>query len=301
MKRPRSSKTNRQPVSLEPAGNGTDKRLVGLHDLPVELLYEILQFSVNPSFTLVSRYMHLVFKSTSPHFRAEYIIQATESLAEEEAYYLGAWWKFKLRDWLRYGVCDFGVLQLLIKQTQPPKTIIISSPGGVHDKIELPKRILRSFSSAGSESKEVLVEKDAAAMSFLRYLLGPIELQAPIPVQKSQSEHHRSVTICGDPDSHQGYYLARAVHLNHEPLIDLLLKHGADPLQKSGIAIKFAIKRKDERMVRKLISKCFTPEVRFIGEELLKYSVKVDARDIALFFIREKRVAPTLETLKLLQ
>lgn len=56
-------------------------------------------------------------------------------------------------------------------------------------------------------------------------------------------------------------------------------------------------------MVRKLISKCRTSDLQFgsLGQELLKYSVKVDARDIAYFFIREQRVAPSLETLKLLR
>ncbi|KAG9050120.1 hypothetical protein FS837_007645 [Tulasnella sp. UAMH 9824] len=140
-------------------------------------------------------------------------------------------------------------------------------------------------------------------MAFLRYLLGPIELPGPSPDQGLKSDQPLNLRECGDPDSHRGYFLARAVHLNHEPLVDLLLAHGASPLEKDGVAVKFAIGRKDERMVRKLISKCHTSDLQFgsLGQELLKYSVKVDARDIAYFFIREQRVAPNLETLRLLR
>ncbi|KIO34575.1 hypothetical protein M407DRAFT_88208 [Tulasnella calospora MUT 4182] len=301
-KKSKPRKRKCQPVvHTEPAGSY--KRSTGLHDLPVELLYEILLFSLNPSFTLVSQHMHLVFKSTGPHFRADYIIKAAGPSDEQEMDYLRAWWKYKLSAWLRYGICDSVVLQLLISRTRPPKTIGTWDNGINIDKVELPKHILRSFSRTSSEGEEARSVREAAAMAFLRYLLGPIELPGPCPAEGSQPNQPLNVTQYGDPNSHRGYFLARAVHLNHEPLVDLLLAHGASPLQKEGVAVKFAIGRKDERMVRKLIAKCRPSNHQFttVGEELLKYSVKVDARDIAYFFIREQRVAPSLETLKLLR
>ncbi|KAG8910423.1 hypothetical protein FRC01_006346 [Tulasnella sp. 417] len=154
-----------------------------------------------------------------------------------------------------------------------------------------------------SKDEESRSAKEAAAMAFLSYLLSPIKLPALAPAQESQPDDSTIVTLNGDPDSHQGYFLARAVHLNHEPLVDLLLAHGANPLQKLGVAIKFAIGRKDERMVKRLMSKCRPSNLKFtnVGEELLTYAVKVDAKAIAYFLIREKGIAPTLQTLKLLR
>lgn len=60
-KRPKLPKKNRQPVSLEPVGNGTDRRPVGLHDLPVEvrrdnLVYVDLFLKISLSFSMKSFY-----------------------------------------------------------------------------------------------------------------------------------------------------------------------------------------------------------------------------------------------------
>ncbi|KAG8917419.1 hypothetical protein FRC01_002460 [Tulasnella sp. 417] len=155
----------------------------------------------------------------------------------------------------------------------------------------------------GSQDEASQSAKQTAAMAFLRYLLGPIKLPAQAPAQESQPGESTTVTLNGDPDSHQGYYLARAVHLNHLPLVDLLLTHGANPLLKLGVAIKFAIGRKDERMVRWLMAKLRPSFLQYseVGQELLTHAVKVDAQEIAYFFIREKGIAPTLQTLSLLR
>ncbi|KAG8886863.1 hypothetical protein FRC00_000612, partial [Tulasnella sp. 408] len=92
-----------------------------------------------------------------------------------------------------------------------------------------------------SESEETLSAQQAAAMAFLRYLLGPIELPGPCPDQGLHSDQSLNLKQYGNPDSHRGYFLARAVHLNHEPLVDLLLAYGASPSEKNGVAVKFAI------------------------------------------------------------
>ncbi|KIO34576.1 hypothetical protein M407DRAFT_88215 [Tulasnella calospora MUT 4182] len=299
--RPKEFQSNCRPLSTTRAGKRSDEKLAVLHDLPVELLYEILLLSLNPSFTLVSRHIHLVFKSTSTHFRADYLIEATKSLGKYQ-YSFKLWWRDRLETWLRYGICDFEVLQLLINQTRPPKPRDRDYPFHFGDNFELPKRILRSFASVESEGQESRWAREATAMGFLRYLLSPVKLPASAPAQDSQPSSPKTVTLSGSSNSHEGYFLRQAVHLEHEPLIDLLLAHDCDPLQKAGIAVKLAIRRKDERMVRKLFSKgnvgrlCFSP----VGRHLLEYSAEVGARDIANFFIKETHIVPKPETLKLL-
>ncbi|KAG8958922.1 hypothetical protein FRC00_002150, partial [Tulasnella sp. 408] len=85
-------------------------------------------------------------------------------------------------------------------------------------------------------------------MGFLRYLLSPIELPDHARVHNLRSYYSQNVTLSGNPNSHDGYFLRRAVQLDHEPLVEFLLVHGCDPLQKAGLAIKLAIRRKDARM-----------------------------------------------------
>lgn len=260
MKRSESPQRNRQPLLIEPAGHYLEKRLASLHDLPVEvrkpqpkdreyvseqcffqLLYEMLLVSLNPSFTVLSRHIRSVFKSTSLQFRANYVIVATESHNLPEQRFDVLWWGQRLRAWLCYGVCDREVLQLLISQTQPPETVHRVVPCEGNNKFQLPARIFRSLASAGLENRDAYLAREASAMDFLRYLLGPAELPAPALVQDSQPNNQAPLTMFGDANSHGGYFLAEAVRLGSEPFVDLLLAHGADPLRQAGTAISLAI------------------------------------------------------------
>ncbi|KAG8910421.1 hypothetical protein FRC01_006344 [Tulasnella sp. 417] len=250
---------------------------------------------------MTSRHIHLVFKSTSARFRADYIITITDAPGRYQ-YSLETWWRDRLETWLRYGICDFEVLQHLIKQARPPRLGDRRYGDRFGDKFELPKRILRSFASAESESQESRLIGEVIAMGFLRYLLRPIELPGYAQAEDVKSQGPETVMLSGNSNSHDGYFLRRAVQLGHEPLVDLLLAHGCDPLQKAGLAVTLAIRSKDERMVRKLISKNDLGRLNWgpIGRHLLAYSAQVGARDISKFFIEEMRIAPNPETVKLL-
>lgn len=57
----------------------------------------------------------------------------------------------------------------------------------------------------------------------------------------------------GNPDSHKGYALAKAVLSRHFELIRLLLRRGADPAVKDSMSVMLAIERNDIEIVRMLI------------------------------------------------
>ncbi|KAG8953214.1 hypothetical protein FRC04_002624 [Tulasnella sp. 424] len=138
-------------------------------------------------------------------------------------------------------------------------------------------------------------------MDFLRYLLGPIELPAPALAQDSQPNSQTRLTMFGDANSHGGYFLAEAVRLGAEPLVDLLLAHGADPLRQAGMAISLAITKKDESLVRKLVSKCDNEILHgSIGRALLAFAVQKNARAMVDILLKKQQIQPDANTLELL-
>ena len=66
---------------------------------------------------------------------------------------------------------------------------------------------------------------------------------------------HMLVKYNASPNSHKGYLLARAVLAQHEPLIRLLVAHGADPALKDGWAVNAAIGQGDLALVKLLLER----------------------------------------------
>lgn len=56
-----------------------------------------------------------------------------------------------------------------------------------------------------------------------------------------------------DANSHRGYPLCRAVLTRNQPLIRFLLKHGADPALRDGLAVEVAISGGDVAIVKLLV------------------------------------------------
>ena len=56
-----------------------------------------------------------------------------------------------------------------------------------------------------------------------------------------------------DANSHRGYPLCRAVLTRNQPLIRFLLKHGADPALRDGLAVEVAISGGDVEIVKLLV------------------------------------------------
>ena len=152
--------------------------------------------------------------------------------------------------------------------------------------LELPKRLFKSL--VPRVSPYIWTESDHP-LPFLKYLceIHPLDI-----------------------NSHGGYALTRAVHASHIPLIQFLLAHGADPSRKDNIAINVAIRRKDISLVRLLIEpgkedknknkKRKVMDRIQTTKEMLKMAVKCDARDIVDYFLREKRVVPDMQTVRMM-
>lgn len=88
---------------------------------------------------------------------------------------------------------------------------------------ELPRRLVKGL----GQGEEV-------DLAMIEYLLGAYE---------------------ASPNSKKGYFLARAVVARHEPLIRLLLSHGADPGMKEGWAVVQAIGFGDLALVKLLMER----------------------------------------------
>lgn len=102
------------------------------------------------------------------------------------------------------------------------------------------------------------------------------------------------------------------------PLVHFLLDHGASPRCKNNLPILVAVYRKDLSLVRLLVERVecreLDPEVlkqkgkRQILEdrvqvtpEMLKVAVKLDARDIVEYFMKDKGCVPDLKTLLMMR
>lgn len=111
-----------------------------------------------------------------------------------------------------------------------------------------------------------------------------------------------------NPNSFEGYALARAVHANFIPLVQFLLAHGADPACKNALSVRIAIRQKDLGLVRMLIEQELkgTRKRQKLGDrvkastELLRVAVKCDAREIVDYFIKEKGLVPDMQTLRMM-
>jgi len=100
-----------------------------------------------------------------------------------------------------------------------------------------------------------------------------------------------------------GFLLASAVRAGAMPLVRFLLERGASPCSKNALAVRFAVKRRDLHLVRLLMDspKGSSGEAVEVGSNILKFAVKLDARDIAEYLMNEKGCIPDLDTIALLR
>ena len=82
------------------------------------------------------------------------------------------------------------------------------------------------------------------------------------------------------------------------PLITLLLKNGANPNLKFGLAIKVAAGKKNLTLVKLLVE---GSKLRVtITPDILHEAVRFGARDVAEYFMHERGCVPDMRTLQLL-
>ncbi|VDB92313.1 unnamed protein product [Peniophora sp. CBMAI 1063] len=245
-----------------------------LDDLPVELLYEIYVYAADENLPLTSRHLLAVFRGAPTHVHAEYIINRhTRAQAKSRT--------TLVTRALRYPICNEGVLEALLRHPDRP------SVGD--ERPTLPRRLF----SALNDSRPGGWRDRHEPLPFLRYLYSHPRIPPP------------------DPDSHEGYPLARAVKADFRPLIEFLLAQGASPKFKDGLSIKLAIQRHDLSLVKLLVEPSETgvagvktggkrrrvSDRMVLGPAHLRVAVQAQADDIVDWLVREKRCVPDIRTL----
>ncbi|KAG1747056.1 uncharacterized protein EDB91DRAFT_1115992 [Suillus paluster] len=250
--------------------------------LPVELLYEIQLFSVSPSLPLACKTLYEIFSASPSSYRAQYLVAALEAA--------------RIRDdmipskLLRYPICTVDTLEALFRISSD----IISLSWAP----ELPRRLFRSLTPKSRAKPPLWTDQDHP-LPFLYYLFTCPKIHPP------------------DVNSHEGYALTKAVQVGFVPLVRFLLDHGASPRCKNSMPILVAIHRKDLSLVRLLVERVDgksgsggqkqkgkrrkLEDRAQVTPEMLKAAVKLDARDIAEYFMKEKGCVPDLQTLLMMR
>ncbi|KAL8283914.1 hypothetical protein RQP46_005346 [Phenoliferia psychrophenolica] len=171
---------------------------------------------------------HLSLSSTLPQVSSHLHLLLSHSSPYHKASFLALRHpKRTLAHAIKYPICTLPVLLAL-------ERLSTTSTGKKRKPLrctELPKRLVRAVDA----------ELDLALLTHMLEAYG------------------------SSPNSHKGYFLARAVLANHLPLIRLLLAHGGDPALKDGWAVNAAIGRGDLPLVRLLMEREVVRDA--IGEE----------------------------------
>ncbi|KAG1742862.1 hypothetical protein EDB19DRAFT_1700714 [Suillus lakei] len=163
---------------------------------------------------------------------------------------------------------------------------------------ELPRRLFRSLSSESLAKPPSWTDQDHP-LPFLNYLFTCPKISPP------------------DVNSHEGYALTKAVKAGFLPLIRFLLDHGASSRCKNSMPIFVAIYRKDLSLVQLLVDRVDQKpgpggqkekgtrqkleDRAQVTPEMLKVAVKLHARDIVEYFMKEKGCVPDMQTLLMIQ
>ncbi|KAJ7022599.1 hypothetical protein C8F04DRAFT_234850 [Mycena alexandri] len=284
--------------------------MTALHDLPVELLYEVQLYSLSAALPMTSKRLHAIFNASPASFRAQYILSHFEP---DQIHFSDVVSKV-----LRFPLCSKTVLDAVLRtwavdppsssqeedtpsplslsvgQTKPSElekppgdsSTLFSTPTAAP---ELPRQLFRGLKP---RTDREYIDSDAP-LPLLRYLYASPRIPPP------------------NPNSHEGYALTRAVHAEFIPLILFLLGQGASPHHKNGLAVLVAIRLKKLPLVRMLIERAEVGGRRGakkrrledrmeVTSEMLKAAVRAKARDIVEYLTQEKGCVPDIQTLHML-
>ncbi|KAG8933123.1 hypothetical protein FRC02_012415 [Tulasnella sp. 418] len=273
-----------------------------IHDLPVELLYEIMLFSKSPSLPLVSRHLHQVFSSTPTSYKVEYLLEVTNSISPERPSF-----RKVIEKWLSHPICDLSVLQALEKRYVHPVHNLTEELIKPH--FRLPKLLFKNLkpSSGGSDPGtqvlpllEYLYRKRSIQVTSIH--LSPI--MALLRGSPQAGEYEIIPIPLPDPDSRRGYPLIRAVYGRSSSLVQFLLDKHADPWAGGAMAIKVAVSQKNLQLVKQFLSCTSIRSPLSLGvgfeQEILDTAVRYNAREIVEYLMNEKNYVPDMKTVQLL-
>lgn len=238
-----------------------------------QLLYEIHLYALSEHFPHTCRHLHAVFRNAPTTLNAEYILGRHNANSRTSI----------ITRALRYPLCTPLVLDAILRRTDCPpfeKTVVV-----------LPRRL---FNELGTFERPGTWKARHSPLPFLKYLYTHSRLPHP------------------DPNSHDGYPLARAVHAGFRPLILFLIAHGASAGLKDGLAVKIAIQKRDLSLVKMLVEpdkssssgggkRRKVADRVVLGSAHLRVAVQAKARDIIDYLVHEKGCVPDMRTLAFLQ
>ncbi|KAG9016460.1 hypothetical protein FRB93_010709 [Tulasnella sp. JGI-2019a] len=291
-----------------------------LHDLPAELLYEIQLLSLSPTFPYTSRHIYTIFRSTTPHYRAQFILASTELIVNYR--HMSCSWTPTISCWLRFGICNLEVFKILEKAHKP----LPSSLGDITVRgIQLPKRLSRKLNAA--ELGSLAAADDV--LPLLKYLFTPrtliysgftkrkiiidtddvlgdgCDLAREVSGREEDEDEvlytpYRCVVTlwAADANSNEGYALTKAVSIQRMDVVTLLLMNGARPTCKGNLPIRIALGQKNFKLAAMLLKRVERGNLRD-DQGLLNIAVKCGAREV-VDLLKARGVVPDMGTVRLL-
>ncbi|KAF7312352.1 hypothetical protein MIND_00248300 [Mycena indigotica] len=245
--------------------------MTGLLDLPVELLYEVQLHALSPSLPQVNRHLHIVFSSSPPSFKTQYILRHVSDCT-----------CLLVTIALRFPICSEHVLDIVLPSQTPSKD----------NRPELPRRLFRNLAP-----RELPYSEDDPPLPLLRFLFTDPRVPAPdanshLGYALARAVHAEFIPLIrlllargASPRNKSGLAVMIAIRKKKLALVKLLVER--EETDELGRPQRNAKKRKMGDRVE-------------ITPEMLKTAVKAKARDITEYFMQEKGCIPDIQTLNLL-
>ncbi|KAJ9097588.1 hypothetical protein QFC21_004622 [Naganishia friedmannii] len=217
--------------------------MANLDDLPVDILYEIHLLSLSEHLPLINRYLYAALSHPTVTRAARWLIRKYYYSSSNARQQRDSRWLCKA---LECGVCDLEVLQELERiwrDEERSVSLITATPNDAASSATI------GDSNTARPRREPLTCPLLPKRIFRHRRSTTSTLAFPIP----PILHHLFTTYTPSPNSHRGYPLCRAVMYADIPLINYLLRRGADPAEKDFLALQIGISRRDMRVVRLLV------------------------------------------------
>ncbi|KAJ1307461.1 hypothetical protein OPQ81_001561 [Rhizoctonia solani] len=276
------------------------ERHTGLLDLPAELLFEILAYSASSQLPLVNKYLSHTFHHAPPSCRAYFILGKLEPSAPTAP-------EIILDNALSYPICTNNVLDFLehihplaLLPRSRLKAVRVSPGRWIFRNLRSqPKPKRRKYGSGYAPALLTSSSTDSrpSPLDFLEFL---------------ESRYTLSFSAQGS-----AFALAMCVRAGpaHYPLLQFLLRNGADPSAKSCLPLQIAATLGDLNALKLMIDPSAEQQGQVtVGRKrrriedrvqpttkVLSAAVKEGHIEVAEWLMHEKGVVPDMAIMQMLQ
>ncbi|PVF97220.1 hypothetical protein CPB86DRAFT_707299 [Serendipita vermifera] len=283
-----------------------------LLSLPIELLYDIHLWALNPELPGTCKTIYKALKGAPTSISARYLFYR----------YMGTSLDFVgiITNALRYPLCTLQVFERFLSIMPPAYKHLYPKPTQTPDgKIiketptrlfKIPRRLLRGIVDGNTDSKQ-----ECRRFLDLLYSLPPVTHPGTTKPQ----------AIKPDSNSHDGYPLIKAVQARDKDIIRFLLAHKADPSRRDKKAVLMAISYRDLDLVKLLVEGLqqgvvakmeeithprtksknkvapITGDLVAVDNIMLGAAVRNGATEIVEWLVKEKGCVPDIKTLRSLE